>query len=309
MKKSILTAAVMLSAIGFTSCLSSDGENKNEATLTYGGSYCFNRVTDLQTQETFITTEPQYTFNLDYTNQLITPSMSSIKFAADGAGYAFKLPSLQVSTSSPQEYSYACSGSDIIPEGQTQAYIFNRFSFKAIERSIRTANGNYIYSPVYDISYRINNRYDVMVFPTRYDLLGTTTVPGDDPAKPFTTTQPIYSLSLDTKNQKASLAITDAKFADGHTYMKIGVLELPYTVTASGISISTEPGEKLQLRDIAGNVKDAYFSDVKIRIQVPSSKGSSISFKVNVIGLQGSTTDDIYEVHAALSYYVPSGKN
>lgn len=309
MKKSILSATIMLSALGFTSCLGSDGENKNEATLTYGGSYCFNRVTDMQTGDAFISTDPQYSFNLDYTNQLITPSMTGIQLSEGFGGLSFKLPALKVSTSSPQEYSYTCSGSDLIPEGQGQAYIFDRFSFKAIERNIKLSNGAYIYSPVYDISYTISSRYNVMVFPTRYDLLGTTTVPGDDPTKPFTSTKPIYSISLDLKTNKASITITDAVFAGSHSYMKIGVQEVPFTVTASGITIATEPDVKFPLRDSAGNVENAYFSDINLNINVPSSKGSSISFKVNVIGLQGSATDEIYEVTAPLSYYVPSSSN
>lgn len=295
---------MMLSALGFTSCLNTDGENKNEATITYGGTYCFNHVTDMQTGETFISTEPQYTLLLNYTDQLITPSMSSIRLTADGSNYAFKLPALKVSTGM-QDYSYACSGSDITPEGQTQAYVFDRFSFKAIDRAIKTANGNYIYSPVYDISYSINNRYSVVVFPTRYDLLGHTTATADG-SDPYTTKDPIYTIVLDPKTGKATIGITDARFASDQSNMKIGVKDLPYKVTASGISISTEPGEKIQLKDTAGDVKDAYLSDINLRINIPTTKGSTISFHANITGLQGNSAITDYDVTASLSYYVPT---
>lgn len=78
MKKSLLWAALALPAIAFTSCLSSDGENRQESTINYGGAYCFNVVTDLQseTREWFISTEPQYSFVLEAYSAKATPSMS-----------------------------------------------------------------------------------------------------------------------------------------------------------------------------------------------------------------------------------------
>lgn len=308
MKKSILSSILMLSALSFTSCLNSDEGNKSEATLTYGGSYCFNRVTDMQTGESFISTEPQYSFLLNYTENLITPSMSNIRLnSADGSALAFKLPALKVNVGM-QDYSYTCNGSDLTPEGQTQAYIFDRFSFKVIDRAIKTSNGNYLYSPVYDINYSINNRYSVIVFPTRYDLLGITSSIADG-SDTYTTKDAIYSILLDPKTQKANITIQDARFASGHAYMRIGVKDLPYTITGAGISIITEQGQKIQLYDNAGEVKGAYLSDLNLRINVPSGNASSISFHANIVGLQGSSQADEYDVVATLSYYVPTSED
>lgn len=309
MKKTILSTAFALSALAFTSCLSSDGENKSEATLTYGGSQCFNYVTDRQTGESFISTAPQYSFHLNYTDQLITPSMSNIQIAEDGSGLQFKLPTFKVNVGTQNDdYSYGCSGSDIIPENAAQAYVFNNFSFKAIDRALRTANGNYIYSPVYNISFMLNGRYSVTAMPMRYDLPGVTTSTATaGEAKPYSTKQPIYTITLDLKTKKATFAITDAQFDTGHSYMNIATSDpIPFEVSASGITFASEPGQQIQLKDMTGKVEGAYFSDIEGRINLPSSRASSISFHVNINGLQGTSTSTEYDVTADVSYYVPT---
>lgn len=308
MKKLILSAAIVLSALAFTSCLSSNGESKNEATINYGGSLCFNRVTDLQTGEIFNSTDPQYSFLLDYTNQLITPSMTNLKLMEDASGLSFKLPALKVNLNS-QDYSYTVNGTDLIPEGSSQQYVFTTFSFKAIDRAIRTNSGSYIYSPVYDISYTVNGRYSVTVYPTRYDLLGTTTANADG-KDTYTSTKPIYTVTLDTGKKTANLTLTDAVFASSHTTMKFGVKDLPYEIMADGsIQIKTPADEKTQIIDTAGEVKNAYLSGITIRINVPSSRGSYISFHANIPGMQGSASDDEYDVRANLSYYIPTSED
>lgn len=308
MKKLILSAAIVLSALAFTSCLSSNGESKNEATINYGGSLCFNRVTDLTTGEIFNSTDPQYSFLLDYTNQLITPSMTNLKLMEDASGLSFKLPSLKVNLNS-QDYSYTVNGTDLIPEGSSQQYVFSTFSFKAIDRAIRTNSGTYIYSPVYDISYTVNGRYSVTVYPTRYDLLGTTTSNADG-KDTYTSTKPIYTVTLDTDKNTANLTLTDAVFASNHTTMKFGVKDLPYEIMTDGsIQIKTPADEKTQIIDTAGEVKNAYLSGITIRINVPSSRGSYISFHANIPGMQGSASDDEYDVRANLSYYIPTSEN
>lgn len=308
MKKLILSAAIVLSALAFTSCLSSNGESKNEATINYGGSLCFNRVTDLQTGEIFNSTDPQYSFLLDYTNQLVTPSMTNLKLMEDASGLSFKLPSLKVNLNS-QDYSYTVNGTDLIPEGSSQQYVFTTFSFKAIDRAIRTNSGTYIYSPVYDISYTVNGRYSVTVYPTRYDLLGTTTSNAEGKDS-YTSTKPIYTVTLDTDKKTANLTLTDAVFASNHTTMKFGVKDLPYEIMTDGsIQIKTPADEKTQIIDTAGEVKNAYLSGITIRINVPSSRGSYISFHANIPGMQGSASDDEYDVRANLSYYIPTSEN
>lgn len=311
MKKPILSTAVMLSALAFTSCLGSGGDNKSEATITYGGSLCFNRVTDLETGESFISTDPQYSFLLDYTNQLVTPSMTNLKLSPEASGLSFKLPALKVSLSS-QDYSYTCSGTDITPEGVTDQYVFSNFSFKAIDRAIMTGSGTYLYSPVYDVSYTVNDRYKVLVYPTRYDLLGTTTADAED-KDPYTSKGVIYTITLDTGKKTANLTLTDAEFASNHSRMRFGVKDLPYEIKEEYgnqyIEIKTPGDEKFQIIDAAGEVENAYLSGIILRINVPTSRGSYISFHADIIGMQGSATSDQYDVRADLSYYIPTSDN
>lgn len=308
MKKYILSSILLLSAMSFTSCLNSDDDNRSEATITYGGAYCFNYVTDIQAEESFISTEPQYSFLLNYSQNTITPSMSNIKLnGADGSALAFKLPALSVSTGL-ENYSYACNGSYLIPEGQTQAYIFDNFSFKVIDRAIRISNGSYIYSPVYNISYTINNRYDVMTLPVRYDLLGiTTSKSNEEGATSYTSKDIVYTIVLDPKTNKAGITLTDARFDSSHSYMSIGVKDLTYTISGTSIIINTPQDEKIQLYDAAGKVENAYLSNLNLRINIPSGNASSISFHANIAGLQGSSQAKEYDVVANISYYFPTG--
>lgn len=304
MKKSFLWTLLSLTAIAFTSCLSSDGENRQESTLNYGGSYCFNVVTDRQSGEWFVSTQPQYSIVLEAYSAKATPSMSNIKLAEGQAGLSFKLPDLDISTNTPN-YSYTCAGSDLTPVNQTSnAYVFNNFSLKVIERSIRTSEGLNRYSPVYDISYTINSRYQVTAFPTVYDLLGTTTATAGEG---FTDKGLIYSISLNPEKNTAALIITDARFTSGMTRTVLRINDLPYTVNRNGVVINTPEGATYVVRDAAGEIKDSSISDVKINISVPSGS-TSLSFHGSMPNYQNISDLNSFDVRAALSYYYTTDK-
>ena len=148
------------------------------------------------------------------------------------------------------------------------------------------------------------------VYPSLYDLLGTTTSNADG-KDPYISTKPIYSITLNTDKETgkktANLTLTDAVFASGHTTMKFGVKDLPYEIMSDGsIEIKTPADEKSQIVDTAGDVKNAYLSGITIHISVPTSRGSYISFHANIPGMQGSASNDEYDVKANLSYYIPT---
>lgn len=304
MKKSLLWAALVLPAIAFTSCLSSDGENRQESTINYGGAYCFNVVTDLQseTREWFISTEPQYSFVLEAYSAKATPSMSNIKLIDGQAGLSFKLPDLDISFNTPN-YSYTCAGSGLTPVNQTSnAYVFNNFSLKVIERNIRNSAGAIRYSPVYDLSYTVNNLYQVTVFPTGYDLLGTTIATTD---VDYTDKGPIYTITFDPEKKTASINITDARFASEMTSTSLRINNLPYTVTRGGLVINTPEDATYVIRDAAGEIKGSSISDVKLNISVPSGT-TSLSFHASMPDFQGVSKLKSFDVRASLSYYYPT---
>lgn len=292
-----------VAALALNSCLSSDGDSYNRGTLIYGGSSCINFVTDLETGETFTSANPQYTFDQNYTALTSKPAMSNIRLTSNGGGLAFSLPELKVKTNT-DGFSYVSNGIDVIPEGTAQSYVFNRFSFKYTERLLTTNSQQYIASPVFDLSYTINNRYSIVVFPLGYDMLGTATVVSDK--ETYTCTSSIYSLSLNYTTGKASLTIRDGQFLSSESLVDYGVKDVPFTIDSTGVNISTVEGEKYQIVGHFGDIKDCYLSNIKLRINVPSGNNSTLSFKADLLGFNGEEVSTPYDVSCTLSYNAPA---
>ncbi len=65
MKKYLLSFGVLAAAtLSLTSCLGS-GSNDQKYTFNYGPSNCFNRVVDMETEETYIGLNPAYSFEFN----------------------------------------------------------------------------------------------------------------------------------------------------------------------------------------------------------------------------------------------------
>lgn len=303
MKKIFLPAIATTVGLAFTSCLGSDGDSYNRGTLTYGGSSCVNYVTDLQTGEAFVSVNPQYTFEQNYTALTSKPSMSNIRLASNGGGLAFSLPELPVKTN-VDGYSYISSGTDLVPEGAAQSYLFDRFSLKYAERLITTQATQYIVSPVYDISYTINNRYSVVVYPLSYDMLGTTTVVSDK--ETYTCTTSIYNIRLDYTTGKAAITLRDTQLGSSDGLVDFGVKEVPFTLDNYGVAISTPEDTKYQVVGHYGDIQNCYMSNIKMRINVPSGDNSTLSFRADLVGVNGEETSTPYDITCAMSYNGPS---
>lgn len=310
MKKNLLLSALIIpAALAMTSCMDSDG-NRQEANINFGGSLCFNYVTDIKdpTVAPFVSLAPQYSFNVEYYGGTITTSMSNIRLTSDGQQLSFRTPELKASNTN-NGYTLTCTGSDIVPEGQSQSFVFDDFSVNITERSIVNASGAYRYSPVYAINYLVNGRYRVKVFPTYYDVVGkmTSTATVDKTAKTSERAIVSFSLNPDSSNPvtgKATIEINDVTFADNFTVSRLIASDVPYTVNATGISIRTDSETVYKVKDALGrDLPNAGLSDIVISIDVPSGS-TSISMHANVTGLEGEKDAVEYDLRATLGYFI-----
>lgn len=308
MKKNLLfTALILPAALAFTSCMKTDG-NRQETTINYGNTLCFNYVTDLQDPSAaFVSRAPQYTFNIEFYGSTIITSMSNIRLTPDGPSLTFRTPELTASTTTTG-YTFYTNATDIIPEGQTQSYLFNNLTLGIIERSILNASGAYKYSPVYNISYTVNNRYHIKVFPTYYDVVGMVTTTGTGTTNSFDSNRAILSLTLSPNEStpttgKAAIELFDVKFASDNTITRLLAEDIPYTVTSSGIRINTDSETVYKIKDLTGKeLPGAGFSDININVAVPGGS-TSFSLHANITGLQGNSAQTEYDLRGNMSYY------
>lgn len=314
MKKHLLLSALILpAAMAFTSCMNTEG-NRQESTINYGGSLCFNYVTDLDDPaRSFISLSPQYSFQIEYFSSTLTTSMSNVRLTSDGSPLTFRTPAMKASNANTN-YTISCTGTDIVPEGQSQSYVFSNFNLNIIERSILNASGSYKYSPVYNLTYTVNNRYKVRVFPTYYDVVGTITSTAPGATTSSDSKRAIVSLTLNPDASapttgKATLELIDITFANDFTEPRIIAEGIPYTVSASGISIRTDNDAVYKIKDVTGKeIAGAGLSDIIISIDVPSGS-TSLSLHANVTGLQGENAAVDYNLAGSLSYYYNTTSN
>ena len=315
MKKHLLLSALILpAALAFTSCLDTN-DNRQEQNINYGGSLCFNYVTDMQnpTAEPFVSLSPNYSFLIEYFSATMTTSMSNIRLTADGSPLTFKTPELKASNTNNGN-TISCNVTDVVPEGQTQSYVFDKLNINITERTLASSTGVYKYSPIYDVRYTINNRYNVRVLPAYYDVVGKLTSTATGTTDSHEGKMSIVSLSLNPNSSapatgKAKLEIYDVSFKADFTESRIIAEDIPYTITPSGVSIHTESGTVYKIKDVTGKeVQGAGLSDIIITVDVPSGS-TSFSLHANVTGLQGEKDAVDYDLSGRLQYYYNSTSN
>ncbi|MCM1051644.1 MAG: hypothetical protein NC349_06755 [Paenibacillus sp.] len=316
MNKSTLIAALMAPALLFatSSCLSSDNNNKQEQTLNYGGSQCFNMVTDSESGESFISSDPNYTIVLDLINYKGSVSMTGLKLGPNGSSLSFKLPDMPLTFSST-EASYSLKSSLITPEGVTDQYVFNNFNLRVVERTLKLPTG-YVFAPIFDVNFTINGRYKFTAFPTAYFLLGDVLAQptGDDAsAKDYKSEDSVVAISLtadktDASKYTAALWVYDARFSENMSNMTFYAENLPVEINPYGFNITTEDGQAIKVKDSAGEIKDCSISNIHIRTSVPSGV-TTVEFDADFKALQPTKPILPCHVSANLTYYYKNENN
>ena len=317
MKKNILTAVLMASALTFTSCLNSDGDNQQKTTINYGNNMCFNVVTDLNDPEsTFISTAPNYITEINFTDAAGVISMSNIKLTPEGSNLTFKLPALPLTVNNT-EYSYNLNGTLITPEGQADQLVFNKVGFSIIERNIQIS-GQWLYAPVYKMGFTVNGDYEITAFPTAYYFPGdkitsTLLTPGEDD-EPYTDENAVVSIILstdktDSQNLTATLTLYDVKLNSTMSAVTFRAENLPVSYDRAGFTIHTDENTAYGLKDAAGIMKDCKISNINIRTSVPSGV-STMSFDVDLSALNPQRPIKPVNVTAdRLTYHYPQNSN
>jgi len=230
MKKFITIA---LAAMSLTSCFDND-DNNSQATQQWTYANCINAVTDLASNSTSITQQPKYTITTTtYSNGKVTAkiSMSNIKLGDDIALTSFDLPEIEITANNDPNKPMLAEGNDIVPTNATaSSIIFDYFKFKMLPRVIKDGNGQWQQSFVYSLNYSVNGRYVVAVIPTRSLLYGTTNVINETSGTAFTSTEPLYAITVDPEKMVATIDITGAKFLEQMPAMNMTFPNIPFNV-------------------------------------------------------------------------------
>lgn len=302
--------AVMIASMALTSCLDNDTENRQETTVSYGGDYCFNYVTDMQDGSSFISTAPQYTFVIDITNSKVNTAMTNVKLMSDASGLAFKLPEMNLTFSS-NEYRYGCSGINLTPEGSSSQYVFDSFSFSTVERNIKFPSGIQ-YAPIYDIRFTVNGRYNVVTYPTTYYLLGTTEATrqatDSEEESSYSYDESIVAVAINAESMKASLRIEQARFASSMPGTALTIENLPVTFNRSGFTIDTPDDTTYPVKNAGREIENCSISDIYMYTAVPAGT-TTLSFHIDLSGLQSNPVITPCDVTASLSYYYTVDNN
>lgn len=265
--KSMLSLLTILSAtsLALSSCLG-DNVSEEKGTVTYGGSSCINVVTDLMTEESFVsTTPPSYKIEFNYTKGIAQIEMSNVQLAQNFSALSFQLPEQKCET----DYYYTkIQATDVMPLNVTSQYVFSSL---LLRYSNRIWNGNFW--PVYQIRYTINSRYQVSVIPTSLLLFGTTTAtftPADadaaqaDPYSYRGGERNIYNFTLAPNSiEEASttgvthtltMKIQDACYDKDMQTIDLAFDKLPVSLNADGYKSVLEEGKKVTAKSNTGSV-------------------------------------------------------
>ncbi|MCM1355631.1 MAG: hypothetical protein NC212_04395 [Staphylococcus sp.] len=285
MKKSLLSFGVAAAAaISMTSCLG-NSTSDSVSTFNYGNKDCFNRVVDAQTGETSITLNPVYTFRYNFSKESLDAELSNIKLGDGFSSLAFKLIGLSLKQDTKDGF-LVSSGRDIIPYGAEQSFVFDTFNLRSLPgRRL----GNYSI-PVYMLTYTINNRYRVTVYPTTSFFVGSTesmTTNPDATTVSYTDKggESYYSVQLDPEKMKAKLLVAGVKFNSTMASQNFTVTNLPLELTANGYKVVSEPGKTYEMVDPNNKViANCSIKDININTQ-SMDYGTTISFRVDLQNL------------------------
>lgn len=267
--KSMLSLLTILSAtsLALSSCLG-DNVSEEKGTVTYGGSSCLNFVTDLQTEESFVsTTPPSYKIEFNYTKGLAQIEMSNVQLAQNFSALSFQLPEQKCVA----DYYYTkVQATDLVPLNTASQYVFSSFLLRYSNR-IWDAN----FWPVYQIRYTINNRYQVSVIPTSLLLFGSTAAtftPAEESDTPATSDpysylggeRNIYNFTLvpNSIEQASATGVThtltmkiqDACYQKEMQTIDLAFDKLPVSFNADGYKAVFEEGMKVQAKSNTGSV-------------------------------------------------------
>lgn len=298
MKKYLLSFGVLAAAaLSMTSCLSNSSSDQ-KYTFGYGNTDCFNRVYDMDTQEYSITLNPTYSFVYNMSKGTLDVDMSNIKLGDSGySGMSFKLSGMGFSLG--EDYFWKTSAKDVIPYGASSSFVFNSFNLNALPTRTIANMG----IPVYYMTYTVNNRYRVMVYPTQLVYFGSIAASDLNNNTDFSITddkESYYAVQINPEKMTAQLLVSGAQYKQGMNRYNFRVKDLPIELTTNGYVIRTKVDEKYDVwsdKSTTEPVKGQSVSNVLITASL--DYGATISFTIDL----GEDVDGgLFGVNASLRY-------
>ncbi|MBD5317398.1 MAG: hypothetical protein HDS11_07015 [Bacteroides sp.] len=229
---------ILCAMMAFTSCLNNDSDD-TQTTVTRNYTQCFNSVYDNATGEIVLTTQPKYVFNIIYKGDgsiYGQISMTNVSLGIDIPYTNFDLPELKFTltgNSAP-----VIKATDVFPTNLANAHAvtFTEVRLSVLDRVLKNENTlqQEIYT-AYSLSFTVNNRYEVTVYPTQYYYFGTTGTVADADGSEFSTTSPRYAISLNPQTKKASIDITGAQFVSNMPAMNMTFGDIDFTTTRGNL--------------------------------------------------------------------------
>ncbi|MCM1451923.1 MAG: hypothetical protein NC102_06670 [Clostridium sp.] len=234
MKKTIFLALVLsvAAALGMLSSCNSGGSSDYITRQTL--SNFINVSYDYSTDQTVLNSGVGYIIDLNLTQGLANISMEGIKLP-NGTSFG-QLTLANIPFTMKSNGWIEINQSMLVPTTSAglQAPTLTGFTFRILDRVI----DNNLYFPLFDIKYTIEG-YSIVSTPSSVINQGTTIVSseGQDNYTPSSGEEPIYGISFDTKEMKATIIIQGAKFASAMPALNMSFQNIPFTFSADGTAV------------------------------------------------------------------------
>ena len=257
--KNLKLFASLLLCVLFTSCLGS-----NESTMTMNRQLLpinnFSYITDLENQSSAINAAGSTTtISIDFNAQTCGVDVAGLQLKPGGANYSFsieptkftfdRIGALQLSIPS---YVDPITGTTI-----------DNFKLRMLERTM-----NNMGFPIWNISFRVDNKYDVVVVQNNMILFGESVFTDPD-GKEFTTNTPYYGLIFDNKSLedgnklKGKFYFYNVQFTSSAQMLNLFTDTMTFTFNESGYRASAE-NVKVYQEGIAAEQSKYAITDFKL---------------------------------------------
>lgn len=299
MKKYLLSFGVLAAAtLSLTSCL---GSGKNETNYNFTYSDCFNYVVDRQDNSVYIGQSPIYNF-VFHNDQTLDIDITNLKLNSDQT-LNLRFPTLATKVSSTDGFT-TFEGYDITPMGVGNSYEFNTFKFRGYPW--RTP-------AIYDITYTVNDRYDVTVYPKVLGYYSSVVATNNTEGATETVYNDVnnsgtYMLQINSEKMTATLYILGAKFEKGVNdgdAENLEIRNLPVEIIAGGFRIFTQPGDTYDIYAYQQTPSNAALKDYEmtdINFTAYLSTGASLRFDCT-LGKNQYGNLKKYAVQTTLRYF------
>lgn len=236
MKATKLLSIIALICFGSSlhSCFS-DKDNKQTATSNIGG--LFSAVVDRTTGDITLYENTSFTIMWDYTNATANVTMQGMRLPGSMTYPKISFNDVPWRVNSKGWMDITLT--DATPSGVTTgSLVFNRFNFQLVNRSFN----NLQFPSCLNISYTVNNEYNVYVRPTQLVEVGSTKItnPEGQVTEYNTADRPFYYFVFDPQAKSSFMVIQNATLPDNpKTMTNIKVKSMPFSMTPSGQLVAT----------------------------------------------------------------------